>query len=75
MEADAMSRLLARLMNGVPKETACAGDPEAEALWDSLETEVAELTAKGLQIDVPGEWPNPTEPVGAAPDAPAEPAA
>ena len=61
MDSELMSRMLAQIVSGVTKETAVGFkmDDETSAMWDRLTVEVADARAKGLQIDVPGEWPSP----------------
>jgi hypothetical protein len=78
MDSDQMSRMLAQIVNGVPKDKTVGVEmtAEASAMWDRIATEVDAAKSKGLQIDVPGEWPNPDDtapaPTSAAATTPAQ---
>lgn len=76
MDTDVMTRITAQVGAGVPKDQAKGFemDAEASAFWDRVAGEIDEAKAKGLQVDIPGEWPNP-DPDDAQPAAAQEPTA
>lgn len=70
MDTDVMARITAQIGNGVTKDAAkgFVMDGEASAFWDKVEGEFADAKAKGMQVDMPGEWPAPDDAPAPAPD-------
>lgn len=69
-----LNRMLAAIGSGQTKDTyPFPLTPDEAAAWDTLEGEVADIKAKGLMVDVPGEWPAPDDGDGPAPAQDAAP--
>jgi hypothetical protein len=57
--ANDVSRITAEIANGVLKQDSTVTlTDELSALWDQIEMEIAEIRARGLIVEIPGEMPD-----------------